>query len=44
MNIDFTFFYYVGAIALVMIANTLFGIAKAQKYDEYSYCADRWIS
>ena len=37
MNIDFTFFYYVGAIALVMIANTLFGIAKAQKYDEFDW-------
>ena len=37
MNIDFTFFYYVGAIALVMIANTLFGIAKAQKCDEFDW-------
>ena len=34
---DFTLFYYIGAIALVMIANTLFGIAKAQNYDEFDY-------
>lgn len=34
---DFTLFYYIGAIALVMIANTLFGIAKAQKYDEFDW-------
>lgn len=32
-----TLFYYIGAIALVMIANTLFGIAKAQKYDEFNW-------
>ncbi len=32
-----TLFYYIGAIALVMIANTLFGIAKAQKYDEFDW-------
>lgn len=37
MNIDYTLFYYIGAIALVMIANTLFGIAKAQKYDEFDW-------
>lgn len=36
-NIDFTLFYYIGAIALVMVANTLFGIAKAQKYDEFDW-------
>lgn len=34
---DYTLFYYIGAIALVMIANTLFGIAKAQKYDEFDW-------
>lgn len=27
-KIDFTLFFYIGAIALVMIANTLFGIAS----------------
>lgn len=36
-NLDLTLLYYVGAIALVMIANTLFGIAKAQKYDEFDW-------
>ena len=36
-DIDFTLLYYVGAIALVMIANTLFGIAKAQKCDEFRW-------
>ena len=36
-NIDLTILYYIGAIALVMIANTLFGIAKAQKYDEFKW-------
>ena len=36
-KIDFTLFYYIGAIALVMTANTLFGIAKAQKYDEFDW-------
>lgn len=36
-NLDFTLFYYIGAIALVMIANTLFGIAKAQKCDEFDW-------
>lgn len=36
-NLDFTLFYYVGAIALVMVANTLFGIAKAQKYDDFNW-------
>ena len=34
---DYTLFYYVGAIALVMVANTLFGIAKAQKYDQFDW-------
>lgn len=34
---DFTLLYYIGAIALVMVANTLFGIAKAQKYDEFDW-------
>ena len=36
-NLDLTLLYYVGAIALVMIGNTLFGIAKAQKYDEFDW-------
>ena len=36
-NLDLTLLYYVGAIALVMLANTLFGIAKAQKYDEFDW-------
>lgn len=36
-NLDLTLLYYVGAIALIMIANTLFGIAKAQKYDEFDW-------
>ena len=36
-NLDFTLFYYIGAIALVMIANTLFGIAKAQKCDSFCW-------
>lgn len=34
---DFTLFYYIGAIALVMTANTLFGIAKAHKCDEFCW-------
>lgn len=34
---DFTLLYYVAGIALVMLANTLFGIAKAQKYDEFDW-------
>lgn len=36
-NLDFTLFYYIGAIALVMTANTLFGVAKAQKYNEFDW-------
>ena len=36
-NLDLTLFYYIGAIALVMIANTLFGAAKAQKCDEFCW-------
>ena len=36
-NLDFTLFYYVGAIALVMIANTLFGVAKAQKGGNFNW-------
>ena len=36
-NIDLTILYYIGAIALVMVANTLFGVAKAQKYDEFKW-------
>ena len=36
-KIDFTLFYYIGAIALVMTANTLFGIVKANKYNEFDW-------
>lgn len=36
-NLDLTLFYYIGAIALVMIANTLFGVAKAQKYNSFNW-------
>lgn len=36
-NLDLTLFYYIGAIALVMIANTLFGVAKAQKYNSFDW-------
>ena len=36
-NIDLTILYYISAIALVMIANTLFGIAKAQKCDSFCW-------
>lgn len=36
-NLDLTLFYYIAAIALVMTANTLFGIAKAQKYDKFDW-------
>lgn len=36
-NLDLTVFTYVGAIALVMIANTLLGIAKSHKYDVFDW-------
>lgn len=36
-KIDFTLFYYIGAIALVMIANTCLGIVKANKYNEFDW-------
>lgn len=36
-NIDWTLFIYVGVDALAMIANTLLGIAKANKYDEFKW-------
>lgn len=36
-NLDFTLFYYIGAIALVMVANVLFGIAKANKYGNFDW-------
>lgn len=36
-KIDFTLFYYISAIALVMTANTLFGVAKAQKYNSFDW-------
>ena len=36
-NLDLTLFYYIGAIALVMVANTLFGVAKAQKYNSFDW-------
>ena len=32
-KIDFTLFYYIGTIALVMTANTCLGIVKANKYN-----------
>lgn len=37
MNIDWTLFIYVAVDALVMICNTLLGIAKANKYDEFKW-------
>lgn len=36
-KIDFTLFYYICAIALVMIANTCLGIVKANKYNEFDW-------
>lgn len=36
-KIDFTLFYYIGAIALVMTANTYLGIVKANKYNEFDW-------
>lgn len=36
-NLDLTLFYYIGAIALVMVANALFGIAKANKYGDFDW-------
>ena len=36
-KIDFTLFYYIGAIALVMTANTCLGIVKANKYNEFDW-------
>ena len=34
---DFTLFYYIAAIALVMTANTCLGIVKANKYNEFDW-------
>lgn len=36
-KVDFTLFYYIAAIALVMIANTCLGIVKANKYNEFDW-------
>ena len=36
-NLDFTVFIYVGAIALLMLANTALGVAKANKLDHFSW-------
>lgn len=36
-NLDFTVFIYVGAIALLMLANTALGVAKANKLDQFSW-------
>lgn len=36
-NLDLSLFYYIGAIALVMIANTCLGVVKANKYKEFSW-------
>ena len=36
-NLDLSLFYYIGAIALVMIANTCLGVVKANKYNEFSW-------
>lgn len=36
-NLDLTLFYYIGAIALVMVANALFGAAKANKYGDFDW-------
>ena len=36
-NLDLSLFYYIGAIALVMIANTCLGIVKANKYNEFDW-------
>lgn len=36
MSIDWSLFIYVGVVALVMVGNTLLGVAKAEKYDEFN--------
>lgn len=36
-NLDLTVFIYVGAIALLMLANTALGVAKANKLDQFSW-------
>lgn len=36
-NLDLSLFYYIGAIALVMVANTCLGVVKANKYNEFSW-------
>ena len=36
-KVDFTLFYYIAAIALVMTANTCLGIVKANKYNEFDW-------
>lgn len=36
-NLDFTVFIYVGAIALLMLANTCLGVTKANKLNQFSW-------
>lgn len=36
MNIDWTLFIYVGVDAFIMVGNTLLGLAKAEKYDNFN--------
>lgn len=36
-NLDMTVFIYVAAIALLMLANALFGAAKANKYGDFDW-------
>lgn len=36
-NLDLSLFYYICAIALVMVANTCLGVVKANKYNEFSW-------
>lgn len=36
-NLDFTVFLYVGAIALLMLANTCLGVTKANKLNQFSW-------
>lgn len=36
-NLDFTVFTYVGAIALLMLANTCLGVTRANKLNQFSW-------
>lgn len=36
-NIDWTLFIWVGVDACLMIANTIFGVAKAKSYNEFKW-------